>query len=385
MVIADLVDTLSRIGAIGGILSIIGVGLLILLVASQNREIRSMREWIEEEPQRQQETAQRVIAEVQRRIAAARDRRAAATGAPAGAAGVPRPLPAAPGTLGATPEAQKIAASKEIVPPGPGTPEIPVPGVPAPDGAPKFAPLTPAGGAEGDASVPPPAPAEEEPAVVSGFLNQETQAADALPEPDPVPAAAGNPADVRFNEELYDLEEEESGGGSRVLFGVGVVALLAGIVIAGFVLFGGGGDEPVTSNTPEQTDGEGGEGGGSSDTTETTPRETTVNPSSINVRVLNGTTVSGLAQRVTDRLKGDGFGTDRPDTLTSNQTVQNTTVSYREGQRASAIAVAEALGLTESAVQPLDADLSVAAGETAEVVVLTGTDLDNSASGTTAE
>ena len=83
MVTASLTDTLSRIGAIGGIIAAVGTGLLILLVASQARQLRSMREWIDEEPQRQADTAARVIAEVQRRIAAARERRQAPTPPPA--------------------------------------------------------------------------------------------------------------------------------------------------------------------------------------------------------------------------------------------------------------------------------------------------------------
>lgn len=394
MVIADLVDTLSRIGAIGGILSIIGVGLLILLVASQNRQIRSMREWIDEEPQRQQETAQRVIAEVQRRIAAARERR---SGAPVPAPEVPVPVPGAPrtpapGTLGATPEAQAIAAGKELVPPGPaaaaGAPQA-TPGAPpttpgGPD-APKFAPLTPAGGADAtDGSVPPPpAPADDdEPAVVSDYLNQETQAADALPD-DPPLVTASNRSEPRYSDEHFDLDDEPREGGSRVLFGVGVAALLAGIVIAGFVLFGGGGDETPngSANTPREEVPPG--DGGNETPRKTTP--TTPAPSTVNVRVLNGTSISGLAQRVTDDLKGKGYGPDRPDTFAGVQTVTTTTVQFRPGKKTSATAVAKDLGLPASSVKAIEADLSVAAGESADVVVLTGSDLDSSASATTAE
>ncbi len=378
MVIADLVDTLSRIGAIGGILSIIGVGMLILLVASQSRQIRSMREWIEEEPQRQQETAQRVIAEVQRRIAAARDRRAAATAGPE--TPVPsRPLPAAPGTLGATPEAQKVAASKEVVPPADGS--VPPPVV---AGAPAFAPLTPAGGAESaEGAVLAPGEPTEEPAVVSEFLNQETQAADALPELEPLgaPAAAAAPADMRFGDEHFDLEDDEPRGGSRVLFGVGLAALLAGIVLAFFLLFNGGDDEKTTASPPAATSETENSGG---DAKASTPAAT-VEPSSVSVRVLNGTQISGLAQRVTDTLKAKGYGTDSPGTLSSDQTIQNTAVSYREGQKTAATQVAKDLGLSADAVQAINADLSVAAGETADVVVLTGTDLDSTASSTTGE
>lgn len=394
MVIADLVDTLSRIGAIGGILSIIGVGLLILLVASQNRQIRSMREWIDEEPQRQQEVAQRVIAEVQRRIAAARERRSGVPAVPVPEVPLPvpgAPRPPAPGTLGATPEAQAIAAGKELVPPGPAAPTENAEGGATPPGgpdAPKFAPLTPAGGADTpEGSVPPPAtPADDEPAVVSEFLNQETQVADALPD-DPPLAAASNRAEPRYSDEHFDLEDEPREGGSRVLFGVGVAALLAGIVIAGFVLFGGGSDEKQPSGSADngsQTEppAGGGNEGGEKEPAASTP---TVDRSTVNVRVLNGTSISGLAQRVSDDLKNKGYGPDRPDTFTGAQTVTVTSVEYRPGKKAAASAVAEDLGLPSSSVKAIDADLSVAAGESADVVVLTGSDMDSSASATTAE
>ncbi len=114
MVVASLIDSLSKVGAITGIVSFVGIGLLVLLVAAQSRQIRAMREWIDAEPERQAETAQRVIAEVQRRIAAARERRAAQVAAPAGGPvpAAPRQVPPAPGTLGATPEARAVAAAK---------------------------------------------------------------------------------------------------------------------------------------------------------------------------------------------------------------------------------------------------------------------------------
>ena len=105
----------------------------------------------------------------------------------------------------------------------------------------------------------------------------------------------------------------------------------------------------------------------------------------MNVRVFNGTTITGLAQRVTDDLKTKGYSTGAKETLSTNQTATATMVSYREGSKSAATQVAEDLGLTSSAVRAIDADTSVAAGETAEVVVVTGADLDNGSSGSTPE
>ncbi|MDO9357131.1 MAG: LytR C-terminal domain-containing protein [Solirubrobacteraceae bacterium] len=370
MVTAALVsDTLSAIGAIGGLLSIVGVGLLILLVASQSRQIRAMREWIEQEPQRQQETAQRVIAEVQRRIAAARERRTtpAAPGVPPlpatpGAAGV-KP---APGTLGATPEAQALAAKASGSPDGPET-AIQGPGSPA------FAPLTPAAGAEG--SVPPPLSLDDEPAIVSEILGQETQAADVLDEEGLVPPTipASRSRDQRYGEDQFDLEEEEPRS-NRLLFGVGAVALLAGIVLILTTLLGGG--DPKSPTTTANGDG---------NTPEATakPRATPagVDPSTVTVRVYNGTTITGLACRATNALKAADYSVGDPLTRGSNEVLNATIVMYRPNFKAAATQVAKDLKVAATGVQPIDAATSSEAGETAEVVVITGADYDDGSTG----
>ncbi len=377
MVTAALLnDTLSAVGAIGGLLSIVGVGLLILLVASQSRQIRAMREWIEQEPQRQQETAQRVIAEVQRRIAAARERRTVAPVPPvpamAGAAGV-KP---APGTLGATPEAQAVAA-KQAPPVLPG--ESPatevqsaVPGVPA------FAPLTPAGGGEG--SVPPPPVDDDEPAVVSEILNQETQAADVLPDDEFDPAIsipAARPRDQRYGEDEFDLDEDAPRS-NRLLFGIGAVALLAGIVLIATQLFGGG--DPTESTT-------GGTGGNTEERATPTPKPATperVDPATVTVRVYNGTQINGLARRATDALKQLNYSVGEPLTRGSSEVLTATVVMYRPNFKTAATQIAKDMGVPASSVQPIDEVTSTDAGETAEVVVITGADYDDgSAAGTT--
>ncbi len=401
VVAASLIDSLSKVGAITGIVSFVGVGLLILLVAGQSRQIRAMREWIDAEPERQAETAQRVISEVQRRIAAARERRAAAVAPPGPAVpATPRSVTPAPGTLGATPEARAVAAAKagdSVSAPTDGTEgSVPPPGTPT-DGAdgPVFAPLTPAADAEVDPTVvagePPVLDALGQPILV-GEPGQETQPADALP-PEYDPLAAATPAaqvsDPRFADDHFALddhyeEEPERSGGNRVLFGVGAAALLAGIVLAATTLFGGGDEQPAGSGstgTAQTDDGAGDAGAGSGDTKASTPEP--VDPSGVRVMVLNGTQVNGLAQQVTDTLSGKGYGTSQPNTYSSDQALANTMVQYRSGHATEARQVATDLGLESSAAQPIDANVSVAAPETAEVVVVTGQDLASSAGGTT--
>lgn len=402
MVSAALLDTLSDIGAIGGILAIVGVGLLILLVAAQARELRSMREWIEGEPERQQETTQKVIAEVQRRIAAARERRQAAKGAGAPPSiAPPAPRAPAPGTLGDTPEARALAAAK-----GEGetaTAAAGGSGADAPTTAgPRFAPLAPAGqataepgdsggdGAGNDedavaddiAAVPDETTADDEvPAVVAEF-GQETVAADALPDqeeeelavPPFASRSASREADTQYSNTPFDFEEEPASRTSKILVGGGLLALLVGIVLLGSQLFSGG-EAPPANDDPGTEQTAGGGDGGAADTPAEPER---VDPATINVQVLNGTQITGLAQRVTDRVKSRGYGTGQPETASEGTIATESTVAYREGHRQAAEQIAEELGLSRSAVRALTAETSAAVGETFEVVVTAGRDLDTS-------
>jgi hypothetical protein len=363
MVTAALInDTLTQIGALGGVLSIVGTGLLILLVASQSRQIRSMRDWIEQEPQRQQETAQRVIAEVQRRIAAARERRTGAATPPVPGAAIPK-APPAPGTLGATPEAKRIAAEKA------GDETQIQPAVPGGDGPapPAFAPLTAAG------SVAPPTVDDDEPAIVSEILNQETQLSDALPDEEfgdipSVPASRG--VDARFSDEHFDLEDDDHPRSNRLLFGAGGALVVAGIIFLGTQLFGGSGTKSDTGSGST----------GTADTSQSdTPKKSTpvkkttpFDPSKVTVRVFNATTISGLGQRTSDILKAANYNIDAtPQTLSPTQT--STTVLYRPGQKTAASHVVSKLGLSQAALQVMD---SSTAATTSMVVVHTGSDLN---------
>ncbi|MDQ8044164.1 MAG: LytR C-terminal domain-containing protein [Solirubrobacteraceae bacterium] len=363
MVTAALVsDTLQSIGAVGGLLSIVGTGLLILLVASQSRQIRAMREWIEQEPQRQAETAQRVIAEVQRRIAAARERREGVVpgSAPAVSAAGAAVKPA-PGTLGATPEAQKIAAEKAALAAGADATSIapPVPTNPlAPGGVepPRFAPLTPAG----EAAV------EGEPAVVSETLGQETQVSDVLPDDDfQVPAVpAGRGDDARYGDDQFDLEEEHPRG-NRLLFGGGIAIVVIGIILLATQLFGGGSKSPSTADsgsgskpvaTPKPTPKPGA-------TTATAPAR-----SDVPVLVFNATTTTGLGKNNSDALQAKGYQIVGPP-QTWSPSLTSTSIMYRPNFKAAAVEVAKDLGYSSSVVAPIDANTSAQAGQAAKVVV----------------
>jgi LytR cell envelope-related transcriptional attenuator len=97
---------------------------------------------------------------------------------------------------------------------------------------------------------------------------------------------------------------------------------------------------------------------------------TNVNPSSVTVAVLNGTTIAGLAALVGEEARGDGFtlGT----VTNAAQTNQaKSEVLYRNGQKNAAAAVARKLKINATKpVDPLSADLA----GSFDVVVLVGAD-----------
>ncbi|MGI9097183.1 MAG: LytR C-terminal domain-containing protein, partial [Solirubrobacteraceae bacterium] len=96
-----------------------------------------------------------------------------------------------------------------------------------------------------------------------------------------------------------------------------------------------------------------------------------VNRRATRVAVLNGTTQTGLARAVADKVEQARFtiaGTEN----NADQAVPTTTVSYRSGNERAAQIVAQAIGVDRSSVQPVDANTSAAAD--ADVVVIVGAD-----------
>jgi hypothetical protein len=94
-------------------------------------------------------------------------------------------------------------------------------------------------------------------------------------------------------------------------------------------------------------------------------------PSSITVAVLNGTTRSGLASRVSATLASEGF---RPGAVANAPTRDrpSTMVYYANGERNAAIEVADKLALTPAQVRPVGAadDRAASAAGTSPTVVV---------------
>jgi hypothetical protein len=157
--------------------------------------------------------------------------------------------------------------------------------------------------------------------------------------------------------------------GKLLLAALGVL-LLAGVIVLLLVLTGSSSSTHSTSSASRTTNTPG---------KKRSTRQSTVAPSSVTVAVLNGTATSGLAHRVALKLSGIGYKEGMVATA-ADQTRTTTTVAYLAGFRRDALAVAGALKLSSSTVQPVDQSTQAVACPPpaacpANVVVTVGSDL----------
>jgi len=133
----------------------------------------------------------------------------------------------------------------------------------------------------------------------------------------------------------------------RVLSAVAAAAVLLGLV----AIFG----------SEQLLEGDGGSGRG--------PKPGAIEPSEVEVAVLNGTSVPGLAAKVGDDVKVNGF---RLGTVTnSRDQFDQTVVMYGPGQQRAGRKVAHDLGVKP--LQPIDRQTERTAGDV-DVVVIAGAD-----------
>ncbi len=411
----------EQIGSYAGIGSVIGLGIMALLYFSQAREVRRLREWAGREPERAAELAQRVQAEPQRRVVgqplapvtpAAQVSATAAlyasvgstppgTVAPAGQLARPAatpsagllpapgavPQPGIPGAVappaGALGAAAAGAAAAAKAPGAPAaTPTVPPAPAPAPaaapaSGAPATGPgsvPTPSPGLGGPATSPPPpvgasapgltAAAQRSPslsAYANGSTGQDTRES---------PAARPEP--------LSDDDDDDEGGISlgriAVFVGGGLAAVLAAVVL--MLVLTGGEDAQAPNDfgntraqdaepSPSGTSAQGASGAGASSGLTAAERRAT------KVAVLNGTTQTGLARDVGDKIEKARFTLGSIGT-NADQQIPTTIIAYTSGNGPAARAVAKLVGVPASTVQPADANASAAAD--GDVVVTVGLD-----------
>jgi hypothetical protein len=388
LIAVALSDTIQRLGAYAGLASVVGLGVLSLLYFSQAREVKRLREWAGRAPERAVELEQRVQADAQRRVVAqplspattaAQKAEAARTAAAAALyAQVPPPPPppaplvGPPGQL-ARPAAQPAPAAATAAA-GEGAVAT---STAAPGGAPE-ATTTPAPGAgAGTLAVPPAtaaaaaaAPARS-PSLDNGMGNSQETRESAAARPDP---PADPPTPLPSGAALFE-DDADDGGMSRARMGAIVGAAVVSVLVASVllvVLTSGNNDatKPNDFGSVTQPSGASAAPGGSS-TNGSAAIPSGLDRRATRVAVLNGTTQTGLARAVADKIEQARFtiaGTEN----NADQAVPTTTVSYRDGNQHAAQIVAQVIGIDSSSVQAVDANTSAAAD--ADVVVIVGAD-----------
>jgi hypothetical protein len=127
------------------------------------------------------------------------------------------------------------------------------------------------------------------------------------------------------------------------------------------------GTMPSVNGAPSGTQAEGGPRAGSSSASSLTSAERRAT----DVAVLNGTTQTGLARAVANKIQEDGFTIGGVAT-NANQSVPTTIVSFTGDHRKAALAVAKIIGIDSGSVQAADANAAAAAS--GDVLVTVGSD-----------
>jgi len=371
-------DVIETYGAFAGIAAIVGLAVLSLLLFTQAREIKRLREWVGRAPERDAELARRARTEAGRSPSSPPRAGAAPAGPAAAAAAAAQGRPAVgqpePRVDGSQEPSAVPAAAAPVAPGarGPATATRPPQGRPGPPGAdqPQARP---------DGSPPPPRPQgppdhaqQRQPGTVPSAPPTRAAAAQATGSP----SATIPPRGRRPGGQPPPPPTGESGRRLPPLAGVAVAAGVLLVLAVGVLVltgtFSGGGSpppqaaQPIAGAPPAQ-------GGGEPE--QPRPR------GQVTVAVLNGTTSAGLAAGTADEVARAGF---RPGAATDNdvQNLSASTVEYAEGYRASAREVAAVIGVGDDAINRLDRNTRVLAGPEANVVIVVGADRTQAAEGT---
>jgi hypothetical protein len=146
------------------------------------------------------------------------------------------------------------------------------------------------------------------------------------------------------------------------------VALVGVLVLGGAAAYGVTqltGDDSGNSPSAATADGTGKNGSG-----KPKRKGAAINPASVTVAVLNGTTVPGLAATLSDQVGAAGF---KVGTITNfyDQQLAESVVQYAPGHEAEAKAVSRRVGITQR--EPVNPSSRALAGD-ATVIVIAGAD-----------
>jgi hypothetical protein len=408
---------IDQVGSYAGFAATIGLALLALLLFAQARELKRLREWGGSTHDR--------IADLERRLAGALElarragaagaaaTRSAATGAtsrPAAArpAGAPAParssaptklplLPAAPAGVGApalasatvgvrlpgAPVAPVVAepvARPPVPTEQPAAVTSPPPATAAAQGAAPATtvapPSTPPQSGNGHAPGPPPPPRPSGPPRSATPPRPPARPSGPRPPaPRPTGRPAARPVPAAPLRARGASATPRGGGPEAPPSRRGLLPLLAGFgaivaVIVALIVITSGGDPSPSGSAGART---------TASQPQSSPRAAPPHSQTV-VAVLNGTSVEGLANQVSNELAADGFVRGRV-TNASSADRSVTVVSYFGSHQAEAEEVAETLGVSADAVEPIDADTEASACPpadqapcTASVVVTVGAD-----------
>ena len=338
-VLSEVEDLIDRFGAYAGFASVLGLALLTLLYIGQARELKRLREWAGQMPERGGDLQGRITPNEPSRV----------TPVPA-----PRPRPAQPATAAGQAAASQTVAAAAITrataaaTPSPATPEEP----PAEKEA------------ESDAKTTP-----ESPLVPGKTGSDGAKVADLGETVVQEPARPVNPLDRARQPQtaraagLPPTPGEKRQRGPLIAAAAAVTALVALAVY--FLAFSGDdGKTPTRDSEPQAV---------TETTTARTTQTTRATPNSdISVFVLNGTTVNGLARGLANKLEQEGYTIKGTDTA-SDQTRAATLVMYANGKRSQALRVARSIGKGADVVEAIDPG-AAALSQGASVVIVVGAD-----------
>jgi hypothetical protein len=386
---------ISSVGADAGFAAFIAVALLVLLYFSQARETATLRRRADEAGQRVQELENELAgladqvaalpAEISVRAVGPRANPAYAgiAPAPAGVVGASANVPpSAPAGVGAP----ALAAATRLIP-------DPVFAQPA------ASPVGLVSGTTDEATAvePPPVPvggngSSHRPVAASGATMQRTVGARAGGNSRPAggpprggqgraTGAPGRPAGAPRGVMATRQAPRRTRLGT-------VLAVLAGLLAVGAVVAGVLVIRNINHGSSQSSSSAAAAAARRAAESRRTASVTAVNPATVTVAVLNGTSTNGLAGDVSNKLHGDGYQKGYVGNFTANQTQTATAVLYMRGYKRNATSVATALKLRPAAVQPIDQSTQqLACPPTSgpcksSVVVTVGSDLANLATPT---
>ncbi len=150
------------------------------------------------------------------------------------------------------------------------------------------------------------------------------------------------------------------------------------LIVVGILVLGAGAAYGISQLNNNDSGGSGsvlqsnsGGGGSASSGSHHSHRTAALRPGSITVAVLNGTTVTGLAATVADKVEQDGFRRGNTNNALTQGQQAESVVEYSDGNKSAADLVANKLGIGQ--VEKIDPQTQGLAGD-ATVTVIVGAD-----------